>query len=149
MRISRSMRSSARSLSSFTNRSVPAFVFDIDGVLLRGKQRLQAGTKALQSLLSPDGTFRYPVMFLTNGGGLTEEDKAREITERSGVLVQPSQVVLSHTPMAVLADKYNMMEDAMVVCVGRRKSTEVARRYGFQRAIALEDLARHDTLVSF
>ena len=51
----------------------PAFVFDIDGVLIRGKKVLEPALRAMQKLC-PDGkAWRYPVCFLTNGGALWAE----------------------------------------------------------------------------
>lgn len=48
---------------------------------------------ALARLYSPDGrTPRYPLAFLTNGGGVTEQYKAHQLSEWLGVHVRESQV---------------------------------------------------------
>ena len=106
-----------------------AFVFDIDGVLIRGSQVLPEAKEAL-ALVRPSGTracgetrsslpsaaphsaathtpvaprmldrqlhrggrWRVPVAFLTNGGGVSEGDKAAELSRWLGVPVEEDQV---------------------------------------------------------
>ena len=74
----------------------PAFVFDIDGVLIRGKTVLDAARRAFSALYR-NGQQRFPVCVLTNGGGSTEKKKAAqlsawldvEIREVSGRAMRP------------------------------------------------------------
>ena len=40
----------------------------------------------------PDGRWRYPVVFMTNGGGTSEARKAQQLTEWLGVPVSEQQV---------------------------------------------------------
>lgn len=48
---------------------------------------------ALAKLYTPDGSRpRYPLCFLTNGGGVTERVKAHQLSEWLGVAVDESQV---------------------------------------------------------
>lgn len=43
-------------------------------------------------LTGPDGRWRYPVVFMTNGGGTSEARKAQQLTEWLGVPVSEQQV---------------------------------------------------------
>lgn len=53
---------------------------------------LLSPSRALARLYSPDGSQpRYPVAFLTNGGGVTERVKAHQLSEWLGVHVDESQ----------------------------------------------------------
>lgn len=117
-----------------------AFVFDIDGVLKRGKEVLPQAIRALEQLYSPDKQMpRLPVAFLTNGGGVTERRKALQLTDWLGVNVAPEQVVLSHTPFRPLAPKYAHQP---VLIVGRGHIVEVAKHYGFKNIITTSKLAK-------
>ena len=108
-----------RRLSSAADGTLPpAFVFDIDGVLIRGNQVLDPAKRALAKLYSPDGIFsaachpgsryyclglaiklasagqnpRLPVCFLTNGGGVLESEKAKQLSGWLGVNIGADQV---------------------------------------------------------
>lgn len=43
---------------------------------------------------------------MTNGGGVTEEDKAKKLTDLFDCKILKSQILLSHTPLQELAKKY-------------------------------------------
>ena len=58
---------------------------------------------------------QVPHIFLTNGGGTTEEVKAENLSQRLGVEVDPKQIFLSHTPMRDLED----YKDKLVLAVGK------------------------------
>ena len=69
-------------------------MFDIDGVLLRGKTPIPAASDALKSLMSTDQSeFTVPCVFCTNGFGLREV-KAATLSERLGVSVSCSEQIL-------------------------------------------------------
>lgn len=78
-------------------------------------------------------------MLLTNGGGVTEAEKAEQISELINVKIDPKQVVLSHSPMQNLAKKYS---DKRVLIVGGRGRScyDVAKKYGFQDAVTPHDI---------
>lgn len=110
-----------------------------------GKKKKQLNGNSLDLL----GPFRkVPFVLLTNGGGVTEEEKAKQISEIVGVKacaltffffflnnancvrnkqIDPKAVVLSHSPMQNLADKYR---DKRVLIVGGsgRKCFDVAKK---------------------
>lgn len=119
------------------------FVFDIDGVLLRGKEVLPQALRAMSKLYTPDKSSpRMPLAFLTNGGGMTERRKAHQLEQLLGVNIHADQVILSHTPYRSLAAKYT---NTPVLIIGRNHSiVEVAKSYGFNKTISSQQIARSD-----
>ncbi|GLI61622.1 hypothetical protein VaNZ11_004040 [Volvox africanus] len=117
----------------------PAFSFDIDGVLVRGKVVLPEGLEAVRKLTTSEGRWRYPVVFMTNGGGVCEERKAQDLTTWLGVRVTREQVILSHTPMLDLVPE---LAQRPVLVSGRGDVLNVARSYGFQRVLHTRQLGR-------
>ncbi len=113
------------------------FVFDIDGVLIRGKALLPRATDALRRL----GAARVPFILLTNGGGETEAAKAAALSRMLGVPLHAEQVVLSHTPMRALC---RGLADRRVLVLGCRDVRGVAASYGLRRATTAEDLLAQD-----
>ncbi|KAG2470445.1 ISY1 factor, partial [Polypterus senegalus] len=65
----------------------PSFglLFDIDGVLVRGKTPLPAAKKAFQKLVDTRGQFLVPVVFVTNAGNCLRQTKADQLSEILGV----------------------------------------------------------------
>ncbi|KAF9568087.1 hypothetical protein EC968_003107 [Mortierella alpina] len=110
-------------------------VFDIDGVLIKGKEVLP-GTRAALALLKSNNV---PYIFLTNGGGLKEADKAEQLSRKIGVHISPRQLILSHSPMRELVSKY---EDKNVMVVGGNGSDcrHVAQYYGFKHIVTPEEV---------
>ncbi|KAJ2379111.1 hypothetical protein IW150_000376 [Coemansia sp. RSA 2607] len=117
-----------------------AVAFDIDGVLVKGKQALDAGRRAL-SILSGNNKHhkRIPFVLLTNGGGVSEAAKAADISQRLGVPIHASQIVLAHSPMQSLVQSYG---DKHVLVVGgiKNRCAEIARAYGFSDVSTPNDL---------
>lgn len=61
----------------------PSFglLFDIDGVIVRGKKVLPKVPETFKKLINSEGNFRVPTVFLTNAGnGLTQE-KAQQLSD--------------------------------------------------------------------
>ena len=75
---------------------------------------------------------------MTNGGGVSEAHKARELSEWLGAPVRADQVILSHTPLRALAPRLG--RDPVVVS-GRKDSVEVALSYGFTKVLSTHHLA--------
>ena len=71
-----------------------ALTLDIDGVFLKGSKVLSGAREALALIEKR----RFPYVFVTNGGGVTEFEKAQSLTKLLGVKVDESQVLMSHTP---------------------------------------------------
>ena len=124
----------SRALSLSTRRAAlaSAFVFDIDGVLLRGNAALPRARESLERLR----TARVPFVLLTNGGGETEQAKAHKLSALLGP-IDVEQVILSHTPMR---DDVASFRDRKVLILGCRDVVEVARSYGLTRPVTAMDL---------
>jgi HAD superfamily hydrolase (TIGR01456 family) len=139
------LRTSVRfSTHQSSPRSTPAIVFDIDGVLLRGKQLLPTARTALRKVTRledggthPDGGL--PHVYLTNGGGMLEAAKAQQLSELFDLRIPADAIVQSHTPMQSLLPLY---QDKLVLAVGHSREgvRKVAANYGFKHLLIPEDL---------
>ncbi|KAJ4422467.1 hypothetical protein N0V82_002917 [Gnomoniopsis sp. IMI 355080] len=103
-----------------------AIAFDIDGVLVRGKEAI-AGAKAALEHLDDN---RIPFILLTNGGGHTEATHSKMVGCRLGLHIDEDQFVQSHTPFKSFREQY---QEQWVLCLGGEKTKikELARAYGF------------------
>ncbi|KAJ7594670.1 HAD-like domain-containing protein [Mycena floridula] len=132
-----------RSLHNLSQRQPPAaFVFDIDGVLLRGEHVLPEAKRAL-AMLDGNNPFRIKIPFLlmTNGGGTTEKERCEKLTRQLGFQIDPRQYIQSHTILKQFAHKYD--NDHVLVLGGRRnKVREVAESYGFKNVYTPLDVLR-------
>lgn len=63
------------------------FMFDIDGVIVRGKEVLPAAVESFKKLVDSNGKFRVPVIFVTNAGNNLRCQKAQKLTDLLGVEV--------------------------------------------------------------
>lgn len=70
------------------------FLFDIDGVLVRGKTPIPAAKTAFQKLVNSQGQFLVPVVFVTNAGDCLRQKKADQLSHLLGVPV--SSLNLTH-----------------------------------------------------
>eukprot|EP00123_Amoebidium_parasiticum_P001534 comp12648_c0_seq1/m.7704 comp12648_c0_seq1/g.7704 ORF comp12648_c0_seq1/g.7704 comp12648_c0_seq1/m.7704 type:complete len:354 (-) comp12648_c0_seq1:98-1159(-) len=132
------LRIAARRLhTQFERGTVPAFVLDIDGVLTRGDVVLPQAREAMRILTGQADTPRVPFVFLTNGGGCKEAKKAKQLSDWLDVEVNPSQVVLSHTPMREFTEYF----DKHVLLLGQGPLKDIARDYGFMRVCTMDDVA--------
>lgn len=116
-------------------------MFDIDGVLLRGKTPIAAAREAVQSLMDPTHRkFNIPCVFCTNAFGLPEV-KAKTLSERLGAYIRPEQMVMSQTPLEMFHD----FHDKWCLVSGPEHdggSVEVAKQLGFRKIITIEDLRK-------
>jgi len=94
-----------------TKHKKPGIIFDVDGVLVKGKNVLPETLKALKLLY----TLHIPFMFLTNGGGKTEKKKAEELSRRFQVPIHEEQVVLGHSPMKNIPED---IKEKVVLVIG-------------------------------
>lgn len=117
-----------------------AFAFDIDGVLLRGKNTLPAAKEALSIL---DGNnklgLKIPFILLTNGGGVSEEERCRKLSSQLGVQIHPDQFIQAHTVLKSVVHNY---ADVPVLVLGGKGDTlrRVAEGYGFQKVYTTLDI---------
>ncbi|RCK56115.1 hypothetical protein Cantr_05121 [Candida viswanathii] len=122
-----------------------AFVFDIDGVLIRGKKPILQAKPALEIL----NQHKIPYILMTNGGGVLEKVKADEVTHITGIdpPISPLQVVQSHTPIKALALNYGYNR-VLVIGGDGDNAREVAKDYGFQDIILPIDIVNENPAVS-
>eukprot|EP01080_Neovahlkampfia_damariscottae_P009686 gene9686-1892_t len=120
------------------SKKVPGFVLDVDGVLWHEKKfQIPTAKESLHFLKEK----KFPFIILTNSGGCLEEERAKDLSEMFDIEISPKQIILSHTPMKSLVEKYG---DSKVLIVGSRKSSEVAKQYGFEKSIGVEEYAHQN-----
>ncbi len=113
-------------------------VFDVDGVLLRGKTPIPGAREVLQDLKAND----IPFAIMTNGGGYPEEKKAQQVSDILGVPISTELLCMSHTPMRTLVDKHR---DDLVLAVGKDcyDLNAVMKNYGFKNVVTVGELHNH------
>ena len=116
-----------------TGQSHKGVVLDIDGVFLRGGVPLPRAVEALQLLVAN----HIPFVFVTNGGGITEASKSKELTKKLEVKISEDQVILSHTPFKEIASAY---KNDRVLVLGKEECLQVAASYGFTKAVSARQL---------
>lgn len=122
-------------------------VFDIDGVLVRGRQVLAGAEESVHRLRDA----RVPFAFMTNGGGDFEYKRRRRLEEQlrlsEGSIHEDTHLILAHTPMRELVGIHG---DERVLVLGCRNEKAVAARYGFRKVVSPQQLAaQHDGLYPF
>jgi len=121
----------------------PSFgiIFDIDGVLLRGKTPIPCAKDAIRSLMDEKNLdFVVPTVFCTNGFGLPEV-KAATLTEKLGVPVNPDQIVMSQTPLQLFHD----LHDKWCLISGPDHdggAVAVAKSLGFRKIITIDQVRK-------
>jgi len=109
---------------------------DIDGVVLRGGVPVQGAAETIRQLQRDE----VPHIFLTNGSGTTEQQKADSLTRILGLepeyAIKAQHMQLASTPMRALVDAY---QDDLVVFVGKSTARDVAELYGFQKFATSEE----------
>lgn len=107
-----------------------AVALDIDGVLLRGGNPIPSAKQALRKLAGENARqMRIPFIFLTNGGGVDEATKARQLSEMFDMYFDPEQVILSHSPLRKLIKDYPHVQDEPALIVGPETCKDVALQY--------------------
>ncbi|OAX85221.1 TIGR01456 family HAD hydrolase [Emergomyces africanus] len=119
-----------------------AFAFDIDGVLIRGGKAIPAAVEAMR-VLNGENDFRekVPYIFVTNGGGKTEEERCIDLSRQLELEVSPGQFICGHTPMREMAEKYNTV---LVVGGEGEKCRIVAEGYGFKDVVTPGDIIKYN-----
>ncbi|XP_043083819.1 haloacid dehalogenase-like hydrolase domain-containing 5 isoform X2 [Puntigrus tetrazona] len=119
-----------------TERSLFGLLFDIDGVLVRGRTPIPAAKQCFRNLVDGDGKYRVPVVFVTNAGNSLRETKAEQLSHLLEVEVSPDQVVLSHSPLRV----FTQFHDLCVLVSGQGPVVEVAHNVGFKNVVTIDML---------
>ncbi|KAL8668681.1 MAG: hypothetical protein Q9168_006702 [Polycauliona sp. 1 TL-2023] len=117
-----------------------AFAFDIDGVLLRGGKPIPQAIEAMKVL---NGQNEYgvkvPYIFVTNGGGKTEQERCLDLSRQLELEISPGQFICGHTPMREMAEKYGTV---LVVGGEGEKCRAVAEGYGFRDVCTPGDIIK-------
>ncbi|KAK4993410.1 hypothetical protein LTR50_000340 [Elasticomyces elasticus] len=117
-----------------------AFAFDIDGVLIRGGRPLPEAIEAMKVLNGQNAYgVKIPYIFVTNGGGKTEQERCIQLSRQLEIEVSPGQFICGHTPMREMAEKY----DTVLVVGGEgEKCRQVAEGYGFKDVVTPGDIIK-------
>lgn len=120
------------------SKAQPSFglLFDIDGVLVRGKMPIPAAKKAFEKLVDSQGQFVVPVVFVTNAGNCLRQTKADQLSHILGVPITQEQVIMSHSPLRMLK-KYH---DKCVLVSGQGPVLEIAKNLGFKNVVSIDML---------
>lgn len=130
-------RQLVKRVSSFVRRRGRfGFLFDIDGVIVRGKNILPAAREAFNLLTDRHGNFQVPVLFVTNAGNTLRQRKAEQLSEWLKVKVKTDQVVMSHSPLKM----YNDFHKKRVLVSGQGPVEEIAKGLGFTNVTTIEEL---------
>ncbi|KAK0045729.1 cat eye syndrome critical region protein 5 [Biomphalaria pfeifferi] len=112
------------------------FLFDIDGVIVRGRKPLPHAKEAFQ-LLAKDGQFKVPTLFVTNAGNSLRSRKAQQLSEWLGIQVTEDQVVMSHSPLKM----FRQFHDKHVLVNGQGPVKAIAQNIGFTNVTTVEELS--------
>ncbi|XP_012693934.2 haloacid dehalogenase-like hydrolase domain-containing 5 [Clupea harengus] len=111
-------------------------LFDIDGVLVRGKTPIPAAKKAFQRLVDSNGQFVVPVVFVTNAGNCLRQKKADQLSHILGVPISQDQVMMSHSPLRMFT-KYH---DKCILVSGQGPVLDIAKNLGFMKVVSIDML---------
>ena len=117
---------------------IAAVALDIDGVLLRGGQTIPPAHHALNSLQQAE----IPFIFLTNGGGVKEEQKAHDLNYKFNNKFTKDQFILAHTPFKQYSSLHG---NKRVLVIGKSACLDVARSYGFNNVTNPSTLLHEDS----
>lgn len=114
-------------------------MFDIDGVIVRGRTVLPSAPEAFHLLYdSKSETWRVPSIFVTNAGNSLRQQKADQLSNWLNVPVTEDQVVMSHSPLKMFSEYH----DKQVLVVGQGPVETIALSLGFRKVITMDQL-RH------
>ena len=119
-----------------------AYAFDIDGVLIRGGKPIPEAIEAMK-MLNGENEYgiKVPYIFVTNGGGKTEQERCLQLSNQLEIEVSPGQFICGHTPMREMAERYNTV---LVVGGEGEKCRHVAEGYGFKDVVTPGDIIKYD-----
>lgn len=113
-------------------------LFDIDGVLVRGRTPIPAAKQCFRNLVDGNGKYKVPVVFVTNAGNSLRQTKAEQLSHLLEVEVSPDQVVMSHSPLRLFTQFHEMC----VLVSGQGPVLEVAHNVGFQNVVTIDMLRK-------
>lgn len=114
-------------------------IFDIDGVIVRGRQVLPPVRESFKRLQGENGKFRIPTLFVTNSGNSLRSQKAADLSKWIGFEVAESQVVLAHSPLQM----FDYLHNKQVLISGQGPIKDIARELGFEKTTTIEELVKN------
>ncbi|XP_071401031.1 haloacid dehalogenase-like hydrolase domain-containing 5 isoform X1 [Centroberyx affinis] len=111
-------------------------LFDIDGVLVRGKMPIPAAKKAFEKLVNSQGQFVVPVVFVTNAGNCLRQTKADQLSHILGVPITQDQVIMSHSPLRM----FKKYQEKCVLVSGQGPVLDIAKNLGFEKVVSIDML---------
>ncbi|KAL4227160.1 Haloacid dehalogenase-like hydrolase domain-containing 5 [Mactra antiquata] len=112
------------------------FLFDIDGVIVRGKKLLPSAKDAFRMLIDENGKFKVPVLFVTNAGNTLRQNKAKALSEWLDIEIVADQVVMSHSPLRM----FKQYHDKHILVSGQGRVIEIAEGLGFTNITTIDTL---------
>ncbi|NXQ18529.1 HDHD5 hydrolase, partial [Peucedramus taeniatus] len=112
------------------------FLFDIDGVLVRGRTPIPAARTAFRKLVNSQGQFLVPVVFVTNAGNCLRQKKADQLSHLLGVPISQNQVMMSHSPLRM----FKHYHEKCVLVSGQGPLLDIAQDLGFCQPITIDTL---------
>ncbi|XP_045165956.1 haloacid dehalogenase-like hydrolase domain-containing 5 [Mercenaria mercenaria] len=112
------------------------FLFDIDGVIVRGKKLLPSAKDAFRMLIDENGKFKVPVIFVTNAGNTLRQKKAKALSDWLDIEVVAEQVVMSHSPLKM----FKQFHDKHILVSGQGPVVEIAKGLGFSQITTMDTL---------
>ncbi|KAF2355796.1 HAD-superfamily hydrolase subfamily IIA [Trinorchestia longiramus] len=118
--------------------SSPSFgvLFDIDGVLVRGRKVLPTAPKAFAKLLDEHGRFRVPTVFVTNAGNALRNEKAEQLSSWLHADIDEDQVIMAHSPLKL----FEHFMGKHILVSGQGPVCEIAYNLGFRNITTIEEL---------
>jgi len=114
-------------------------MFDIDGVIVRGKTVLPWAPEAFSLLYDQERSrWRVPSIFVTNAGNTLRQEKADRLSDWLNVPVTEDQVVMSHSPIKMFTEYH----DKHVLVMGQGSVRAIATSLGFTQVTTMDEL-RH------
>ena len=86
-----------------------------------------------------DADLPRPYIFVTNGGGKTEEERCLDLSRQLELEISPGQFICGHSPMREMAAKYHTV---LVIGGEGEKCREVAEGYGFKDVVTPGDIIK-------
>lgn len=124
---------------STRHRHQPGFgiMFDIDGVIVRGRTVLPNAPEAFRKLVEP-GTlkFKVPTIFVTNAGNSLRQEKADKLSAWLDIPISEDQVVMAHSPLRM----FNEFHNKHVLVTGQGPVELIARNLGFKKITTIDQL---------
>lgn len=111
-------------------------LFDIDGVLVRGRNVLPTAPQAFRKLLDRHGRFRVPTVFVTNAGNALRNTKAEQLSQWLGVEIDEDQVIMAHSPLKL----FQHFMSKHILVSGQGPVYEIAYNLGFKNITTMEEL---------